>query len=218
MRALHQGSLIVTHGVGIPDFKKETIKPLSSGGSKAVDLNTHNGFGIVVQDLTLSRLDNVHTVSTSIFNTEISAWCREKGQLFHDPEQITLALQPPPTLSTLTLSVKLPPEILEQIKSDEAVIQERNSAKGVELTDVISAIQLWRRLSKCLAQPVLFGEGNSLLRSKPHCAHVVSHAVHTLPKFEKSLFHDSWFKLAVSLMVTGLEKGHRRVSSCIAAS
>eukprot|EP01063_Lacrimia_lanifica_P015757 TRINITY_DN22423_c0_g1_i1.p1 TRINITY_DN22423_c0_g1~~TRINITY_DN22423_c0_g1_i1.p1 ORF type:complete len:846 (+),score=321.01 TRINITY_DN22423_c0_g1_i1:51-2588(+) len=184
-------------------FAKHQINQLDDHKLHAVDLNVTNGFGIVVKDLTVDRFyDADHVESTALFADEIAAWCKEESKLFCDPEQATLSLPacPPDSLASTSVSVRVPPETMARIRAHEEQKAAYDKEKELELIPTFKGIRLWTRLSKILDRPHIFGEGNELLKARPTGYHTFSHDVHTLPKFERGVFQDTWLQLALSMV------------------
>ena len=189
------------HAPGQPASSHKYIKHINSAGFKVIDLAVHNGFEIKIKNLTLSRfVDQLHLEATGVFTEEIAQWCIDTKKMFYDPVQITLALPAAETMSSLSISVRLTPEFLKKLKTQEEETSKRNAQRESELRQPLELIQLWRRLPKVVPYPTLFEKGNDLLKAKPTGSHITSHAIHTLPKFESGLFNDSWYQLTVAMV------------------
>ncbi|KAJ9448325.1 Calpain-type cysteine protease ADL1 [Diplonema papillatum] len=191
------------HAPGAPRSGHKFIKQLGGVGGKTVDLALHNGYGVPVHDLRLSRFGAAgHLETTEVFANEIASWCKEERKNFHDPDQATLGLPSEEKVSYLSLSSRLTPEFTQRLREHEEEIAERNRRRVDELAPVLSSIQTWKRLPRLVPYPTLFDEGNGLLADRPFGSHAFRHAVQTLPKFEEGIFKDSWYLLALSLVAT----------------
>eukprot|EP00756_Hemistasia_phaeocysticola_P006498 Hpha_TRINITY_DN13862_c0_g2::TRINITY_DN13862_c0_g2_i1::g.70155::m.70155 len=178
---------------------------VSTVSTVLVDADTHNGFDLPLacckfgsnplhaSDRSAKRLHQVET-----FVSELAGMCQSRGDsaVFCDPTPVPLvppvAVARPGLPSTAAEMEKW----VERLKMAAELDQERESLVYV----VLDRVQIWRRLSKVLRRPVMFGRGNSLLEGKPLGQADQADAVHTLPKFEQGLLQDSWFQLALALV------------------
>eukprot|EP00992_Anisonema_acinus_P000814 TRINITY_DN10293_c0_g1_i1.p1 TRINITY_DN10293_c0_g1~~TRINITY_DN10293_c0_g1_i1.p1 ORF type:complete len:759 (-),score=141.26 TRINITY_DN10293_c0_g1_i1:150-2426(-) len=206
------------HKIG-KEKQHKYIKPVGTH-LDVIDLKVTNAMGIPLAELKFERGGDLapHVKSTADIVQSVGGLLRTTTEYYVDPDPVTLDVS----------ATVLPSRISQRVQSEETQLlherqlQDHKDATSRKLEEIqrnfesapLKPVHSWRRSFLVVPYPCLFGEGNTVLESRPENFPEATSLIKYAPCFQKGIYDDEYFLLALSQVATNREALKHLFLSC----